>query len=195
MRGQTRLAWSKLGTRRASGLPPVLSGRSRSQSTRRHSLDARNATLPQPARSRLHGGRRRDARPRHQSPVPRALGCGVLTVFSRHARCRRCGRWLRRSLRGRRDRGTGRGCDMRLTGHGAERDLILRRGRQRPLDPDPGTGRWGRESLGPVRAANERTCPASSTPSPRPDREADRRGRGRSVPWRAAGCRPSARRP
>ena len=43
-------------------------------------------------------------------------------------------------------------------------------------------------------AVNERSRRASSRPSPRPEREAGRRGRGRSAPWRAAGCRPSARR-
>ena len=64
-----------------------------------------------------------------------------------------------------------------------------------PFDTDPGTGRWRREALRRVRAANERSRPASSRPFPRPGREADRRGRGRSVPWRAAACRPSVRGP
>jgi hypothetical protein len=91
-------------------------------------------------------------------------------------------------------------------GAGAQRGL---RGRERdrgstrvgpvpPLfrfDKGPGTGRCRRDASRQVRATNERSRPASSTPSPRPDREADRRGRGRSVPGRAAGCRPSARRP
>jgi hypothetical protein len=35
---------------------------------------------------------------------------------------------------------------------------------------------------------------ATSGPSPRPGRGADRTGRGPSVPWRAAGCRSSCRR-